>query len=286
MGDTEKNLLCYFFSANFAIETPSVSVIQSSIQQSSSRGANLFTHAAGPNNVHTKILQHTSTASTTSNVGAVTTTPTTQIYIKHYTSKTTGQTTAGNGEFIPSSQFIPLTSTQTDGVTSGVYTSSESTSIVTPDSKGIAMSTQPILTHTENIHTSATTRVVKSRETLKQSQLIAMLTPSESTNVMKGRSSATSLSEQTVSPTHTRHLYTNIEIHTGYDQSTLISSTSVQLSTYASSTSVQQLSTPTTNPTGWKLPISRSVIEMIAAAVVVVIVGVLVVVTVTIAVCW
>ena len=156
MGDTEKNLLCYFFSANFAIETPSVSVIQSSIQQSSSRGANLFTHAAGHSNVHTKILQHTSTASTTSNVGAVTTTPTTQIYIKHYTSKTTsiaGQTTAGTDEFIPSSQFIPQTSTQTDGVTSGVYTSSMSTSIITPDSQGIATSTQPILTHTENIHT-------------------------------------------------------------------------------------------------------------------------------------
>ena len=263
-------------------------MIQSSIQQPSSRGANLFTHAAGPNNVHTKIIQHTSTASTTSNVGAVTTTPTTQIYIKHYTSKTTsiaGQTTAGNGKFIPSSQFIPQTSTQTDGVTLGVYTSSESTSIVTPDSKGIAMSTQPILTHTENIHTSATTRVVKSRETLKQSQLIAMLTPSESTSAKKGGSAA-SLSEQTVSPTHTRHLYTSIEIHTGYDQSTLISSTSVQLSTYASSTSVQQLSTPTTNPTEWRLPISRSVIETTAAAVVVVIVGMLVIVTVIIAVCW
>ena len=280
MGDTEKNLLCYFFSANFVIETPSVSVIQSSIQQSSSHGANLFTHAAGHSNVDTKIIQHTSTASTNSNVGAVTTTPTTQIYIKHYTSKTTsiaGQTTARTDEFIPSSQFIPQTSTQTDGVT--------------PDSQGIATSTQPILTHTENIHTSTTTRVVESRETLKQSQLIVTLTSSESTSAKKGGSSAASLSEQTVFPTHTRHIYTSIGIPTGYDQlSTSISAqlhtstTSVQLPT--SSASVQQLPTPSTSPTEWRLPISRSVIEMTAAAVVVTIVGMVVIVTVTIAVCW
>ena len=279
--------MLFFHASHFVTEVPSVSVIQSLIQQSSSCGANLFTHAAGHNNVHTKILQHTSTASTTSNLGAVTTTPTTPSYIKHYTSGTlsiAGETSAG--EFAPSSQFVAPTSTQTDA-TSGFYTSSMSTSIIQTDSQGIATSTQSILTHTENIHTSATTRVVELRETLNQSQLIAMLTPSESTSNKKGRPSTASLSEQTVPLTHTRHLYTSIGILTaGYDQSTSISTPipSVQLPT--SSTSVQQLSTPSTNPTGWKLPISRSVIETTAAAVVVAIVGMLVIVTVTIAVCW
>ena len=105
MESTEK--LCYvlFFPAShFVTEVPSVSVIQSLIQQSSSHGATLFTHAAGHSNVHTKILQHKSTASTTSNVGAVTTTLTTPNHIKHYTSGTTsiaGQATAGTDEFIP-----------------------------------------------------------------------------------------------------------------------------------------------------------------------------------------
>ena len=62
------------------MKVSSVSVIRSSIQQSSSNGTNIFTLAEN-SNVDTKILQHTSTASTTSNVGAVTTTPTTQSII-------------------------------------------------------------------------------------------------------------------------------------------------------------------------------------------------------------
>ena len=221
------------------------------------------------------VIQSSIQQSRTTDEGAVTTTPLTAIYIKHYTSGTTS--IAGKtGQFSSSSQLVAPTSTQTDG-TSGFYTSTISTSII---ETGIATSTQPKLTHAENIHTSATTRVVKSRETLKQSQLIATLTPSESTSAKKGGSSAASLSEQTVSLTHTRH--TSIGILTGYDQ--LSTSISAQLPT--SSASVQQLSTPSTNPTEWKLPISRSVIEMTAAAVVVVIVGMLVIVTVTIVVCW
>ena len=220
------------------------------------------------------VIQSSIQQSRTTDVGVVTTTPPTAIYIKHYTSGTTS--TAGKtGEFASSSQLVAPTSTRTDA-TSGFYTYSVSTSII---GTGIATSTQPKLTHAENIHTSATTRIVESRETLKQSQLIATLTPSESTSVKKGSSTA-SLSEQTVSLTHTRH--TSIGIPTGYDQ--LSTSISAQLPT--SSTSVQQLSTPNTNPTEWKLPISRSVIEMTAAAVIVVIVGMLVIVTVIIAVCW
>ena len=138
-----------------------------------------------------------------------------------------------------------------------------------PDSQGIATSTQSTLTHTENIHTPATTRVVESREPLYQSQLIATLTPSEL------GSSAKALSKQTVSLTHTQQLYTSVEVLTGYDQSTSISSTPMQLST------------PSTNPTGWnsKLPISLLMIEMSAAVVVVVFVGILVIVTIIIAVC-
>ena len=228
-------------------------------------------------------IQSSIQQSRTTDVGAVTTTPPTAIYIKHYTSGTTS--TAGKtGEFASSSQLVAPTSTRTDA-TSGFYTYSVSTSII---GTGIATSTQPKLTHAENIHTSATTRIVESRETLKQSQLIATLTPSESTSAKKGSSTA-SLSEQTVSLTHTRH--TSIGIPTGYDQlPTSISAqlhtstTSVQLPT--SNASVQQLSTLSTSPTEWKLPISRSVIEMTAAAVVVVIVGMLVIVTVIIAVCW
>ena len=220
-------------------------------------------------------IQSSIQQSRTTDVGAVTTTPPTAIYIKHYTSGTTS--TAGKtGEFASSSQLVAPTSIRTDA-TSGFYTHSVSISII---GTGIATSTQPKLTHAENIHTSATTRIVESRETLKQSQLIATLTPSESTSAKKGSSNA-SLSEVVIhSLTHTRH--TSIGIPTGYDQ--LSTSISAQLPT--SSTSVQQLSTPTTNPTGWKLPISRSVIEMTAAAVVVVIVGMLVIVTVIIAVCW
>ena len=215
------------------------------------------------------VIQSSIQQSRTTDVGAVTTTPPTAIYIKHYTSGTTS--TAGKtGEFASSSQLVAPTSTRTDA------TYSVSTSII---GTGIATSTQPKLTHAENIHTSATTRIVESRETLKQSQLIATLTPSESSSAKKGSSTA-SLSQQTVSLTHTRH--TSIGISTGYDQ--LSTSISAQLPT--SSTSVQQLSTPNTNPTEWKLPISRSVIEMTAAAVVVVIVGMLVIVTVIIAVCW
>ena len=153
-----------------------------------------------------------------------------------------------------------------------------STGIRGLDSQGIATSTQPALTHTENIHTPATTscRVVESREPLNQSQLIATLTPSEL------GSSATSLSKQTVSLTHTQQLYTLIDIRTGYDQS----STTISSTPSAPKTSVQQLSTPSTSPTGWNsnLPISSLVI---AAVVVVVFVGtgILVIVTVIIAIC-
>ena len=237
------------------------SVIRSSIQQSRSRGANIFTRAEH-SSVDMKIFQHTSKASSFST--------------KNYINFLTTVATSTAGEFVPPSQLI---STQTDGGTSGLYTSSMSTGIKGLDSQGIATSTQPVLTHTENIHTSATTKVVESREPLNQSQLIATLkTPSEL------GSSATSLSKQTVSLTHTQQLYTSIDIHTGYDQSTSISSTPMQLST--SRTSVQQLSTPSTSSTGWnsKLPISSLMIEMSAAAVAVVFVGILII-TVIIAVC-
>ena len=242
------------------VHMSSVSVIRSSIQQSRSHGANIFTRAKH-SSVDTKILQHTSKASSFST--------------KNYINFLTTVATSTAGEFVPPSQLI---STQTDGGTSGLYTSSMSTGIKGLDSQGIATSTQPTLTHTENIHTSATTKVVESREPLNQSQLIATPTPSEL------GSSATSLSKRTVSLTHTQQLYTSIDIHTGYDQSTSISSTPMQLST--SRTSVQQLSTPSTSPTGWnsKLPISSLMIEMSAAAVAVVFVGILII-TVIIAVC-
>ena len=81
------------------------------------------------------------------------------------------------GEFVPSSQFVVPTSTHqakfNDGA-SGFYTSSISSSITGPDSKGIvSQSTQPMITHTEKIPTSATTRP------LNHSQLLATFTPSE-----------------------------------------------------------------------------------------------------------
>ena len=253
----------------------SVSVIRSSIQQSSSHGANIFTRARH-SSVDTKILQHTSKASSFST--------------KNYINLLTTVATSTAGEFIPSSQ---LTSTQTDGGTSGLYTSSMSTGIRGPDSQGIATSTQPALTHTENIHTPATTRVVESRKPRNQSQLIATLAPSES---KKGGFSVTSLSEQTASLKHTQHLHTSIKIQTSYESSTSVqlstfstskqfsSSTSVQLSTPR--TSVQQLSTPSTSPTRWnsKLLISSLIIEMSAAVVAVVFAGILII-TVIIAAC-
>ena len=76
----------------------SVSVIQSSIQQSSSLGANIFTRAEH-GSVDTKILQHTSKASSFST--------------KNYIDLLTTVATSTAGEFIPSSL---LTSTQTDVV--------------------------------------------------------------------------------------------------------------------------------------------------------------------------
>ena len=254
----------------------SVSAIRSSIQQSSSHGANILTRAEH-SSVDTKILQHTSKASSFST--------------KNYINLLTTVATSTAGEIIPPSQ---LTSTQTDSGTSGLYTSSMSTGIRGPDSQVFATSTQPVLTHAENIHTSATTRVVESRKPRNQSQLIVTLAPSES---KKGGFSVASLSERTASLKHTQHLHTSIEIRTSYESSTSVqlstsstseqssSSTSVQLTTPR--TSVQQLSsTPSTSPTGWnsKLLISSLMIEMSAAAVVVVFVGILVI-TVIIAAC-